>query len=305
MSFVLEKRLCLNAMAVPFFVQTLDFADHDSEEVMCLDLKATAEARWLEVGLNLPVRWWRCRHKDVPLLAEMKEAINRGKEKKGAAARVPRRPLIVVAITVRGREILVQNSTEPLTLVATKAEGDARASLQWFLEELQADLEESPRLKLLREPEPQPQAPQEPQEPQAPQQEQGPRRKTQQKHLRDDSEEQAMITQALATLLAHPKCLKAHWRPSRNAFFVCRDDHENSEFIAVGSFKHRKAAQGRGDDQSWEALRVTYHQAVSRAVEFLELDIDTELVMGVPLSDGGSSGPEAAAGPGSSSCNDE
>ena len=304
MSFVLEKRLCLNAMAVPFFVQTLDFADHDSEEVMCLDLKATAEARWLEVGFNLPVRWWRCRHKDVPLLAEMKEAINRGKEKKGAAARVPRRPLIVVAITVRGREILVQNSTEPLTLVATKAEGDARASLQWFLEELQADLEESPRLKM-REPEPQPQAPQEPQEPQAPQQEQGPRRKTQQKHLRDDSEEQAMITQALATLLAHPKCLKAHWRPSRNAFFVCRDDHENSEFIAVGSFKHRKAAQGRGDDQSWEALRVTYHQAVSRAVEFLELDIDTELVMGVPLGDGGSSGPEAAAGHGSSSCNDE
>ena len=303
MSFVLEKRLCLNAMAVPFFVQTLDFADHDSEEVMCLDLKATAEARWLEVGFNLPVRWWRCRHKDVPLLAEMKEAINRGKEKKGAAARVPRRPLIVVAITVRGREILVQNSTEPLTLVATKAEGDARASLQWFLEELQADLEESPRLKLLREPEPQPQAPQEPQEPQAPQQEQGPRRKTQQKHLRDDSEEQAMITQALATLLAHPKCLKAHWRPSRNAFFVCRDDHENSEFIAVGSFKHRKAAQGRGDDQSWEALRVTYHQAVSRAFEFLEMDIDTELVMGVPLCDGGSSGQEA--GPGSTSCNDE
>ena len=79
MSFVLEKRLCLNAMAVPFFVQTLDFADHDSEEVMCLDLKATAEARWLEVGFNLPVRWWRCRHKDVPLLAEMKEAINRSK----------------------------------------------------------------------------------------------------------------------------------------------------------------------------------------------------------------------------------
>ena len=305
MSFVLEKRLCLNAMAVPFFVQTLDFADHDSEEVMCLDLKATADARWLEVGFNLPVRWWRYRHKDVPLLAEIKEAINRGKEKKGAAARVPRRPHIVVAITVRGREILVQNSTEPLCLVATKAEGDARASLQWFLEELQADLEESPRLKILREPEPQPQAPQEPQEPQAPQQEQGPRRKTQQKHLRDDSEEQAMITQALATLLAHPKCLKAHWRPSRNAFFVCRDDHENSEFIAVGSFKHRKAAQGRGDDQSWEALRVTYHQAVSRAVEFLESDIDTELEMGVPLGDGGSSGPEAAADPGFSSCNDE
>ena len=98
--FTLEHRLCFNDMAVPLFRRTADFEDvkniaegcRDDVEFLCLDLKATANARWLEMAFGMRARSWVKRHASVGILQEIRGAIDGGNIRKGGASRLPKRP---------------------------------------------------------------------------------------------------------------------------------------------------------------------------------------------------------------------
>jgi len=262
--FALEYRLCLNDMALPLVRRAMDFedihhlagGDSGEQDFVCLELKATADVRWLEKAFQLPVRFWKAHHFEVPLLQEMRQAIDSGKVRKGGGSRLPRRPDAVVAIRVRDRVILIQNKTSGLALVSKPDE--QRETFQWFLEELQKDLE---KLKDQHENLHDQQAET------ASSSTQPSLRK--QKRLASDMEEENIIEAAVTKLREHPLCSRATFLPSRDSFRVLRTDRKSSEIFVPGCRKKRQSAREQQDDEAWDNLRSSFDQGVNLAIEFL------------------------------------
>ena len=88
-------------------------------------------------------RWW-AELSSSPLFKEISTAISKGKQTSGIAARLPKRPNIVVAIEIRGKAILVLNQTRTLTVAFEP--GQELEGLQWLVEELEKDLETNTNL---------------------------------------------------------------------------------------------------------------------------------------------------------------
>ena len=148
MSWTLKQRLCLNDLPVPFREERLEFEDlrkildedFDSElDVSLLSLKSIRNLQFLMKAFDLGAKWWRVHSLSLPLVTEIREAIDGGKTKKGGGSRLPRRSKILVAIEVRSKKILVVNQANGIQLAFRK--GEEMEGLQRFLEEFSKDLE--------------------------------------------------------------------------------------------------------------------------------------------------------------------
>ena len=149
-NFQLEDQLCLNSRAVPIDFRHMEFEDlhgvapEDIEEGMheveCLNLKTTMPALWFTEAFKLHSRWWVANATRVPLVQEISEAIRKPKIIKGGDSRLSKKPKIFVAIQIRGKVITVQNTSNPVTLVAPA--GKLRDLVWWFLAEFAKDLDD-------------------------------------------------------------------------------------------------------------------------------------------------------------------
>ena len=149
----LAQKLCLNEHVVPLHRVTMDIADPhkltqegdtERQDLCLVDVSPNGPSYWLEKGFNLSTRWWRSNSSNLPLLAEIRDAIISGKPS-GPQARMPRRPNIVVAVKVRGQVILVQNSHKKLQLALPH--GKEESLLSWFLEQLIGEVDAFTRKK--------------------------------------------------------------------------------------------------------------------------------------------------------------
>ena len=272
-------------------------AADENEEYFLMDLKATAEVRWIEKAFGLSSRWWKDHHKDVPLLEEMRKAIDGGKARKGGASRLPRRPDLVVAIQVRDRVILVKNQALGLALVSKK--GEEMETLQRFLEEFEKDLtnlggarssdQKGEPAKDLQNLGGANSSDQEGEPPSLEAASSSARLSGQklevdwssrQKRKRLDSglsglddQERELVEAALVKLRQHPQCRQATWLLSRASFRVVKQGKETSEaseFFVSGRKKKSHVALERQDDQAWDVLRSSFEQSVASALDFLE-----------------------------------
>ena len=83
MALVVQKRVCLNDSAIPLAQQCLDFhdlhnlaeGDLEGQVFILLSLKESGDLRWLEKSFKLPAKWWVRNHMCVPLLTEIRQAI--------------------------------------------------------------------------------------------------------------------------------------------------------------------------------------------------------------------------------------
>jgi hypothetical protein len=272
--FILKHRMCLNDMAVPFVARTLCLhdlhslagGDIDNQEFLLLSLKATADVRWLEAAFNLSGRWWVNHHgsSTVPLLLEIRKAIEIKKVTTGYGCRLPRLPNSIVAIRIRGKVIFVQNQTKDLTL-AFKS-GEEIEGLKWFVAELGTDLGnrhewEAPPRKRNRTEEQDGDAnlddmTKDP-----------PASSKQQRHYLGHHEHE-LVQKSVDTLMEHPGCLQARFLPSRASFRVTKKDRSSKEFIVSGLNKHRKKAEIGDDDLA--LMRPMFEKTVAGALAFLE-----------------------------------
>jgi hypothetical protein len=229
-------------------IHNLARGDSGEEEFWCLDLKATGDARWLERAFQLPVRFWKAHQHEVPLLQEMRKAIESGKVRKGGGSRLPRRPDAVVAIQVRDKVLMIQNKTSGLVLMAKH--GAEQETFQWFLEELQKDL-----LNL--------------KEHQAETASSSTEPPVKQKRLSIDVEEEHIVEAALDKVREHPLCSRVIFLPSRDSLRVIRTDKQTAEIFVSGSRKKRLSARQDQDEEGWAHLRSSFDRAANSAIEFL------------------------------------
>ena len=145
-SFPVERKMCLQNRALPLVTREMEFEDIHSvgardlgtENFECLPLRTSMEAPWLSKFFKKPAKWWLHNGSKVPLVREIRETIETGKVRKGGASRLSKRADIVVAINVRGKVILVQNTTLPVTLCWPTNTDDGDEGIEvvkWFLEE--------------------------------------------------------------------------------------------------------------------------------------------------------------------------
>jgi len=162
-----------------------------------------------------------------------------------------------VAINVRGREVLVQN-THPGVVMFCKP-CDAEGLLDWFLTEIGNEIithtEQTEGLPPL--------------------QDTGGAASSSQQALvpsgsRPDEDAQTL---AVDLLKKHPRVKRVCWQPSRTGFKVVRDDGSSKEFGCEGFLKKRKLALTHLDDlahPAWTALQASITDAGRRARAFLD-----------------------------------
>ena len=137
-----EMRLVWGEFLLPLESQRLDFvnvadveglADHDQSDFQLLSVKSH-HAGWICQALGVPQWWWRKYQKHIPVLNEILSKIKKLKVQKRKL------PTAVIAIEVRGRKVLIQNSVRNVKF-AFKGAADVDA-LQWFLDVLEEDIKE-------------------------------------------------------------------------------------------------------------------------------------------------------------------
>ena len=273
--FALEHSLCLNDMAVPLFRRTADFEDvkniaggcRDDAEFLCLDLKATANARWLEIGLGMAVRSWVKRQASVDIMKEIREAINGGKIRKGDASRLPKRPNSIVPLEIRKRTILAKNQTNGITLAFNP--GEEKDAIQWFLEELEKDLDIEPIEKKQQ---------QEDLEGADPTPKRG-------RSSRDDVHDIEGLEKTLRDIRAHRRCRLATFLPSRSAIRVVAKGLKGNvgKELPIKNFK--KIMKSGVDEKLQTALEVTKHTALEHLKKMQETSCSSSSKRSGPSSD--------------------
>jgi hypothetical protein len=252
----MKWRFCLGDRAIPFERETLDLHDlHDQangdimdQEFLLLSIKATAEMGWLEKAFKLHTRWWVKNQWEILLLLEIRQAIDSKKVKSGINSRMPRLPNAIVAIRIREKVILVQNRSQSLCLAFKP--GEEVETLQWFLEELEKDLEKM---------QDQAAAPQGPQ-------------KQRQKHCGLGDEEAQVAKTSLEKVKGHPQCLNASYLPSRSSIKVIKKDKNTKQFFVKGLVVIRKKFAETEADETMkkEALDPVFDKVVTSALVFLD-----------------------------------
>lgn len=257
----LSRLLCLNRVPVPLMHKQMEFEDlHEcwegedfegEQDIECLSLKATMDAKFLEGPLKLGARWWVAKSHRVPLLQEIRGVIDKKKQRKGGASRLSKKANRFVAIQIRDKVILVQNTTNPVTLVAP--EGSMEDTVLWFVTELQKDLQ------TLREED----------EAGAPS---CPSRSSKRKGSASGREQQTkeceVIEDALETLRQHPRCASANFSYSNNTFRVQDIDKKNLLKYVKGLAKAvRKADANAWED--FEDFEVQVNAALDMVLAFL------------------------------------
>jgi len=233
--------MCLQNRALPLVTREMEFEDLHSvgardlgtENFECLPLRTSMEAPWLSKFFKKPAKWWLHNGSKVPLVREIRETIETGKVRKGGASRLSKRADIVVAINVRGKVILVQNTTLPATLCwpTNTDDGDEGIEIvKRFLEEFKNDLERMGNSGVASS--------------------SGSSVGQASKRPHADQETQ-IIQNALRNLREHSQCLSAYYLPSRCAIMVTTKDKARQEFCLKALAQKRKKALDRDDDQAW------------------------------------------------------
>ena len=122
----------------------LEHLDEDAEQMTIVNFMSSGKMSWLEHVLDLPTGWWRGKSNSLPLFAEIKNMIYAKKDYRGKAARAPRQGEAALAITVRGRTLLVQNLPHLVRLALPGPVPDQVATLQWFLDQIREDIKDRP-----------------------------------------------------------------------------------------------------------------------------------------------------------------
>jgi hypothetical protein len=262
----LEHLLCLNGCPVPVERRTMDFedfnhccdGDKDDEDFVLVDLKAGAQVTWLQkfIQKHLKVnnKFWRERHGELPLVQEMRKAIDTSK--RGLHKKTNKRTGVIVGIKVRDKVVLVQH-TKGLVLAAYA--GQEKEAIRWFLEEIENDV------KLL-----------------------GPRPQQPDSQVDDDDPVQVIIDTVLLEIRGHPQCHKANFAPSRGCFQIIRKKTPQvndtkciymKKFTKIrDEFLERIAleeGEERQDDRAAEAIRKVCEQALVNCTQYLELAMDS------------------------------
>ena len=156
--FEVENLMCLNGVVVPKVTATMAVCDPynlagnlqlDVEKKLEVDLvsfKVTADTLWLCKACGFHKKWWIQNSSKLPLLQEIKDLIKHNKPQKGQTLqRLPRYPDSLVPLRVRGKVLLVQNCQIHLNLALSGSWVDKAATLTWFMEELDKDLQNHPQ----------------------------------------------------------------------------------------------------------------------------------------------------------------
>jgi hypothetical protein len=259
----LEHILCLNGCPLPVERRTMDFedineccnGDADDKDFVLLDLKAGAPVAWLEKHLKVRSKFWRHRHGELPLVQEMRMAIDTGKRRRST-----RRTGVVVGIKVRDKVVFVQNKSG---LVLAAHAGEEKETIRWFLEEIEKDV------KLI-----------------------GPApmtfiEKDDREQVDEDDPEQVPIDKVLKEIRGHPQCHKINFATSRGCFQIIKKNIPQNEsevkcIYIKGFTKIRKDFLQRVmlvdgeeslDDRAVEVYRRVFEQALIDCTQYLELAI--------------------------------
>ena len=231
MALVVQNRVCLGDSAIPLREQCLDFhdlhtlaeGDLDGQVFLLLSLKASGDLRWLERGFKLSAKWWVRNHMRVPLLKEIRQAIETKKSRSGGGSRLPKLANTLVAIKIREKVILVQN--QPLFVNLAFHPGEEIEGLQWIINELKKYIdhlkEESSESSQDDDDEGEDDEHEEPQ---------GSLRVSKQQRHPLSKNEQQIVENSLKNIREHSECLRATFLPSRCAFRVFKKDKSKSEF---------------------------------------------------------------------------
>ena len=115
-----------------------------------VNLKASADMGWFYKALGLRLKWWKEKRARLPLLLEIRQSIKerKGRAFAGSTRRLPRESEAMTLVKVRGKVLWVQNRSNFVTLglrpresegeVPRESEGEV---LQWFVKELEKDVE--------------------------------------------------------------------------------------------------------------------------------------------------------------------
>ena len=264
---VFETRLCLNGVPVPGTHRVLDLVDMDNEmggdlseeNFFLVSIKASADMHCFLKVLKLPCKWWRDNFKSLPIASEIRNAIEDLKNKMTSGCkRSPRRPDVVVPLTIRGKMILVLNHTLSLSLALKP--GEEAEVLTWFLMEIKKDGEilRSTNKEILTS---------------GSSSDLGGSSsgvKPSKQKTPEEGPESELVQEVLDQMAEHPQCLSAIWMPSRDRFRVTRKDKNIQEFKVQALNKKRKEAQSAEGPHAWDCVKAQLDAVVHPALQFLE-----------------------------------
>ena len=104
--------------------------DLDRPDLSLVDISPKGPSKWLQGCFKLGRLWWCLHSSELRLVKEIREAILQ------SAAHGPNTS---VAVNVQDFVLLVQNNHQKVILAAKRGEG--KALLQWFLENLDQELQ--------------------------------------------------------------------------------------------------------------------------------------------------------------------
>ena len=149
MALLVARRLCVGDMAVPLEECTKDVADpkgvgigsHDDLKLLSLSLTGTQKPRqhlWLAEALGLGIGTLLKNLWKLPLFVAIRSE-TACKKPRGPGSAVARNPHVAIGTRVRGRILLLENSTKVIRLFFRPGEEDD--GIKWLLNELAADVE--------------------------------------------------------------------------------------------------------------------------------------------------------------------
>ena len=133
-------RLCVGDMAVPLERVSKELLEDDSSKTDLAMLSLTKRAgdyKFIEQFLGLPAQTFRRNQWDLVL--DMQQALLDKRKAILTVKRASRRPTAVVNVTVRGREVLMQNCMHFVDIFFRP--GEEKEGVDWVLAELQKDFQ--------------------------------------------------------------------------------------------------------------------------------------------------------------------
>jgi len=226
-----------------------NLADEPDEPlpVSLVSFKATWNLNWLHSGLALPARWWVKNHFHIPLLQEILGLIKDKKPKQGGHLLMPRNHKNLVPLQVRGKVLWFENNSRCVVLALKQ--GKEMEHLQWFMEEVNKDIENHAALS----------------DPECPEDQPGPSHKTSRVKIPEDLED--LVNECLETLHEHPESLGAVYLTSRSSSRVHRKDKTLKDIRVKGLKRKQAKALGQQDQ---EPVKRQFDFAVQACIEFLD-----------------------------------
>ena len=238
-------------------------------EMPLVSFKASADMRWFLKTMNLGANWWWQHCRQLRLLREIRKIVKGQKATRGGASRLPRQSESMVLIKVRERTLFVKNQHASVTLglrgTVNEQEAppgslaDERAVLEWFVKELQKDvehLEDNPESgDDLEEGETQ-----EAGVPEEPEPEEG---EAEEAGDPEDGQRKKLIEKILKTLKEHPRCKSAWWMRTRRCFRVRKGGKQEEFFV-------KSAKRKRNSEESAAEVERLFDSTLEKALTYLE-----------------------------------